>query len=542
MERVDAEQRAATVARLEALRATGALTTAHVRLAAEGLDVTVRTVWRWLESDTASTAGRPGPQPYQLSEADREAFAYFRGNIAAVHRARTAVTSGAGSTAGLPIPDFLAAGWAESVPVSVRTLQKAFARELTPAEHAAWRDGEHDRRASQVYLSRPDAPRNRVWETDHKDLPILVLPPRGPAVRPWLTSVIDDGTRAMVGWAIALTPHSGTVLTALRMALVQDEKRGPFGGVPAMVRIDRGLDFAAGAIRDVLAALVIDCHRLPGHTPHRKGKIERVHRTIEQTLLCGLPGYTDGPRNAAGELYGPISDTPAARAAAENAESGPMRIERFAVVFADWVAWYNTQRPHAGLDGRTPLQAWNDDPSAVARVEEQAVRHLLLAGVERTVDKDGIHFHNLRYLAPQLQGRVGQRVHVRYMPHDDRFIEVYLDGRHLCTAFPQGQLSEEQVAEFREHARAESRRLGRARRKAARRARAELVPLTGAETTADQARLVPVDDARRLSRHQRDELLSARSRTDLLGLTDPSMPAGPIDLDATGRDEPEGNG
>lgn len=538
MGRVDAEQRTSAVARLEALRANGALTTAHVRMAASGLNVTERTVWRWLGSPEDQDRGE---RLYRLSETDREAYAHYRGNITAVHRARAAVVSGSGQIPGAPVPDFLVTGWTGARPVTARTLQRAFARELTPAERAAWRDGEHARRAAQVYLRRVDAPRNQVWETDHKDLPILVLPPRGPAVRPWLTSVIDDGTRSLVGWAIALTPHSGTVLTALRMALVQDEKRGPFGGVPALVRIDRGLDFASGAIRDVLAALVIDCHRLPGHTPHRKGKIERIHRTIEQTLLCGLPGYTDGPRNAAGELYGPIADTPAARAAAEHAESGPMRIERFAAVFADWVTWYNTQRPHAGLDGRTPLQAWNDDPSAVARVDEQAVRHLLLAGVERTVDKDGIHFHNLRYLAPELQGRVGQRVHVRYMPHDDRFIEVYLDGQHLCTAYPQGQLSEEQVAEFREHARAESRRLGRARRKAARRARAELVPLTGSETTADQARLVPVDDAHRLSRRQRDELLSARSRTDLLGLTDPTAPP-PVDLDQPGESRPDVEG
>lgn len=107
---------------------------------------------------------------------------------------------------------------------------------------------------------------------DHTDLPVLVLPPRGPAVRPWLTSIVDDGTRALLGWSIALTPHAGTVLTALRMALVEDHRRGPFGAVPAMVRVDRGLDFAAEAVRDVCAALCVDIHRLPGYTPHRQGQ------------------------------------------------------------------------------------------------------------------------------------------------------------------------------------------------------------------------------------------------------------------------------
>jgi hypothetical protein len=31
--------------------------------------------------------------------------------------------------------------------------------------------------------------RNQIWEMDHKELPVLVLPPRGPAVKPWLTTV-----------------------------------------------------------------------------------------------------------------------------------------------------------------------------------------------------------------------------------------------------------------------------------------------------------------------------------------------------------------
>jgi putative transposase len=545
--RVEREARASTVARLEALRATGSLTTAHIRLAASGHNVTERTVWRWLGPAPAVAAGRR----YWLCEADREAFAHYRGNIAAVHRARDAVVCGVGQVAGAAVADFLVTGWASAPSVTMRTLQRAFERELTPAEQAAWREGEHARRAAQVYLTRSPAARNQVWEADHKDLPILVLPPRGPAVRPWLTSVIDDGTRAVLGWALALTPHSGTVLTALRMALVHEEQRGPFGGVPGLVRVDRGLDFAAEAVRDALAALVIDQHRLPGYTPHRKGKVERIHRTIEQTLLCGLPGYTDGPRDAAGVLYGPVSDAPAARAAAEEAAAGgqaaPMRIERFAARFAAWVAWYNTERPHAGLDGRTPLQAWNEDGRAVHRIDAERVRHLLLAGVERIIEKDGIHFNSLCYIAPALQGRRGQRVHVRYMPHDDRSIEVYLDGAHLCTAYPQGQLSEQQVSEFREHARAETRRLGAARRKAARRARIELVPLTDTDTSAGQARLVPAEHAAGMSRHQRDELLRARSATDLLGLTDPLAPtthaAPPValdsDLDAGLNSEPD---
>lgn len=518
MGQVDSEQRRATVERLRALRTAGTLRTAHVRLAAEGLHVAERTVWRWLGTQPVVPA-----TGYVLSEADREAFAYYRGNIAAVGRARAAVVSGLGQVAGAPVPDFLVSGWARAPEVTLRTLQRAFEREYTPAELAAWRIGEEGRRAASVYLTRPATARNVVWEMDHKKLPILVLPPRGPAVCPWLTSIIDDGTRALLGWAIALTPHTGTVLTALRMALVVDADRGPFGAVPALVRVDRGLEFAAQAIKDVLAALCVDSHRLPGYQAHRKGKIERIHLTIDQTLLCGLPGYTEGARDAAGRLYGPLSDSAADRAKAADAAVGPVRIERFvAGRFAPWVAWYNTERPHSMLGGRTPLQAWNDDATALHRVEATSLRHLLLAGVERTVGKDGIRFNSLAYVAPELQGRGGQSVHVRFMPHDDRFIEVYLDGKHLCTAYPQGQLSAEQVEAFRVHSREEARRLGTARRRAAARARAELAPMTGDEPEATESRLVPAAGARELAGRVGDELLRRRVRTNLLGLIDPT--------------------
>jgi len=204
---------------------------------------------------------------------------------------------------------------------------------------------------------------------------------------------------------------------------------------------------------------------------------------------------------------------------------GPMRIERFvAERFAPWVAWYNTERPHSMLAGRTPAQAWADDATALQRIEAGSLRHLLLAGVERTVNKDGIRFNGLAYVAPELQGRGGQSVHVRFMPHDDRLIEVYLDGKHLCTAYPQGQLSAEQTEAFRQHAKAETKRLGTARRRASARTRAELAPLTGEHDGAAESRLIPAAGARELIGRGSDEMLRRRARTNLLGLTDPTAP------------------
>ncbi|MEU4544505.1 hypothetical protein [Nonomuraea dietziae] len=173
-----------------------------------------------------------------------------------------------------------AQGWNGAQPLALRTLQEASARQLTPAERAAWTSGEEGRRRASVYLTRPPSTRNHTWESDHKQLPILVLAPRGPAVRPWLTTVVDDSTRAILGWALSLTPHAGTVLTALHMALVYDVERSPLGAVPAQKRIDRGLEFAA-AVHDAMDTLCVHLHRLPVRQADRKGKIERLHRTMD---------------------------------------------------------------------------------------------------------------------------------------------------------------------------------------------------------------------------------------------------------------------
>jgi putative transposase len=239
------------MARLRGLRAAGALTVEHVRLAAEGLGVGERTVRRWMGAEAGELVVRPGPVAYRLSEVDRAAYAHFHGNVCAVHRARTAVLAAASVlvvagpgggdgelvvAAGVPVPRFLVRGWVDAGPVSRRTLRESYVRELTPGERAGWVGGEDARRDTQVYLRRPPVGRNHTWEMDHKLLPILVRPPRGRAVCPWLTSIVDDGTRGLVGWVIALTSHTGAVLTAIRMGMVADADRGPFGVIPVAVR------------------------------------------------------------------------------------------------------------------------------------------------------------------------------------------------------------------------------------------------------------------------------------------------------------------
>jgi putative transposase len=90
---------------------------------------------------------------------------------------------------------------------------------------------------------------------------VLAIPTRGMRARkPWVTVFLDCYSRLIMGWAMSPQPSSATVLGALRQGLVVDPDRGPFGGVPAVVVPDNGLEFAAAALGTFRV-----CHRLSRH-------------------------------------------------------------------------------------------------------------------------------------------------------------------------------------------------------------------------------------------------------------------------------------
>ncbi|QKW17668.1 hypothetical protein HUT16_00040 [Kitasatospora sp. NA04385] len=108
--------------------------------------------------------------------------------------------------------------------------------------------------------------RNACWEGDHKHLPVEVELD-GRAVRPWVTWFIDCAKNAITGAAV--TPHQPSrdaVLAALRIALSRDEPIGPYGpigGLPELVRVDRGKEFLCATVTRALGALAVPVQDLP---------------------------------------------------------------------------------------------------------------------------------------------------------------------------------------------------------------------------------------------------------------------------------------
>lgn len=99
---------------------------------------------------------------------------------------------------------------------------------LSPAERAYARDGEDGRRRFSVYRRWEPAARNEVWEADHAQLDIRILPLRGKHLaRPWLTVMQDAFSRLVMGWTLSLHPTTAEVLVAIREGIVVDPERGP---------------------------------------------------------------------------------------------------------------------------------------------------------------------------------------------------------------------------------------------------------------------------------------------------------------------------
>ena len=247
MTRLSAEERHVLLARLLDQRHTAGLPAEEVAHAARQVGIAERTLWRWLAGAVPGARARPR---YHLTEADRDAYAAAHGNGAAAWRAQ--------HKANQPVP-------------SLRAFQIAIARELLPMARAAAADGVEGQRRHTVYLRWEARHRNERWEADHVELPVLVLPPRATRpCRPWATLFIDTYSRLLMGWALALVPSTATVLAALRVGLVADPRRGPFGGIPRELCPDHGLEFAAAALASVAATLGIRLLPAPAYTPYLK--------------------------------------------------------------------------------------------------------------------------------------------------------------------------------------------------------------------------------------------------------------------------------
>jgi putative transposase len=105
---------------------------------------------------------------------------------------------------------------------------------------------------------------------------------------------MDDYSRAIAGFRLSFEAPSAiqTALTLRQAIWCKPLPQWNITGIPLTFDSDHGSDFTSEHLEQVSADLKISLVFSEPSMSRGRGKIERFFRTVNQILLCGLPGYT----------------------------------------------------------------------------------------------------------------------------------------------------------------------------------------------------------------------------------------------------------
>jgi len=213
---------------------------------------------------------------------------------------------------------------------------------------------------------------------DHSRMDVFVVDERTglPLGRPWLTIVIDEHSRYVLGYYLGFEePSSVSMSHALRHAITPKESspdvRSPWDawGLMELLVVDNGMEFHSRALEAGAGRFGITVQFCPRRKPWFKGKIERFFGTINTGLLIDMKGKTFSDIVLKGD-YNP-------------ARHAVMTLQTLRRVVHMWIIDVYHQEVHSTL-GKTPAQAWREDiehtdrylpPSSIA-VATSSAAHL----------------------------------------------------------------------------------------------------------------------------------------------------------------------
>ena len=137
--------------------------------------------------------------------------------------------------------------------------------------------------------------------------------------------MIDCHTRELLGWHLSRSGKATTASAALEHALIA--RFGTLGKVDRefLLRSDNGLVFTSRHFTALVRSYGLKQEFITPHCPQQNGMVERVIRTLKEQCV---------------HRHRFESQTHALR------------------VIADWIAFYNQQRPHQALKMMTPDAAY----------------------------------------------------------------------------------------------------------------------------------------------------------------------------------------
>jgi putative transposase len=191
-------------------------------------------------------------------------------------------------------------------------------------------------------------------------------------------------------------------------------------GLCTKLYLDNGSVYIANNFKFACASLGIKLVYASAYWPQGTGAVERLIRTCNEDFLSEL-------------RINPIRDIPKLNSA-----------------LFGWIEGEYHQSPHEGIDGLTPLQAWENSlrtgiiPKYVSPIE---LANAFYHHVERKVDTYGvISFETNTYEVDV--SLIGEKVLVRYDPLDLRALYIYHKNKFVCIAKPI-DLTKEQHSQYK---------------------------------------------------------------------------------------------
>lgn len=289
--------------------------------------------------------------------------------------------------------------------------------------------------AKQQFAPRPgylkaDRPL-AIVEIDHTRCDVMLVAEndrRSLLGRPWVTLAIDVCTRCVVGIHVTFdAPSATSVALCLEQAVLPKEAwlaelgidaKWPMYGRPETLLLDNGAEFHGQALQRGCDDFGINVQYRPVKQPHYGAHIERLNGTLMLRAHL-VPGTT--------------FSNPKERGTYDSAKRAVMTLREFRAWLIEQITFWYHVKPHRGLDGRAPLQAWESAwregttirvPPVIAAPLDLRAAFLPIAW--RQVQRTGISLWGLRYwhesLAPQIAST--EPVCVRYDPRNISYVLV----------------------------------------------------------------------------------------------------------------------
>lgn len=181
-------------------------------------------------------------------------------------------------------------GWARPSYAAVYRVVRPLSSGMVALAH----QGSKAYREAFDLIYRREAPRpNEIWQADHTLLDVWVSDDTGKPVKPWLTIILDDYSRAVAGYFLTFkAPSALNTSLALRQAIWRKSNaRWHVCGVPDTFYTDHGSDFTSQHMEQVSADLKMELVFSIAGAPRGRGRIERFFETVNLMFLLSQPGY-----------------------------------------------------------------------------------------------------------------------------------------------------------------------------------------------------------------------------------------------------------